>query len=375
MKAKGLFALALASGLIAACGSNATPVGQVTSPSPSATASAIASPTPAPGVCDASHRCLALVTLRGSDSIVVRDITDIDHPKTVGNLGSNIATFVSATELSYSFNGGIVTAPLSGSPRTPVAGAAKGAGGPVWSPDGTAVVYTTERGSYETGDQKLDVHLLRDGADRIVGSTPGLGAGDCQSVMGCGFENWLDVRLAFSPDGEYFSFVAQGFGTSFFYLWSSDGTPIKSDSTHPFTMSAWSAQSLYFRDASGVEAWREGAISTFLPRVQWIKPRPSPAGGSVVYTVRDSAGWGHVRLVDTATRKVRELKAQKSDAAFLTSRYVWYRGERACVAADQCGPHPPFHPDNGKTYIYDLQTGVEYSSIITGVYDVWPHGA
>jgi hypothetical protein len=29
----------------------------------------------------------------------------------------------------------------------------------------------------------------------------------------------------------------------------------------------------------------------------------------------------------------------------------------------------------GKTYIYDLQTGTETESIITQVFDVWPHPA
>ena len=60
---------------------------------------------------------------------------------------------------------------------------------------------------------------------------------------------------------------------------------------------------------------------------------------------------------------------------FLTSRYIWYEGERACVAADVCGSAPGGHPLNGKTYIYDLQTGTETESIITGVADVWPHAA
>ena len=371
MKASLLFALSIAGGLIAACAPSPTPVGQVTSPSPSA----IASAAPALAACDASHRCLALVTLRGSDNILVRDVTDIAHPMTLGNLGSNAASFVSATALEYMLNGSLVTTPLSGSPTTPVAGVPKDAS-PAWSPDRSEGVYLTQRGSYETGDQQLDVHLWRGGTDRVVGTTPGLGMGDCQTITNCGFlSNSLDSRLAFSPDGRFFSFVAQGFGPSFMYVWSSDGTLLKSDKTKPTSMSIWSAQNLYFRDGSGVKAWHDGTISEFLPGVFWIKPSASPAGGKVVYTVRGAGGWGHIYLVDTASGNARELKAQRTDAVFLTSRYIWYRGERACVAADECGPNPPFHPDNGKTYIYDLQTGKEYGSIITGVFDVWPHAA
>lgn len=361
--------------LLTACGPSSNPAAHLTA-SPSAAATA--SPAPDLGVCDATHRCLAIVTLRGSDNVVVRDITDLDHPSTVANLGTITASgrygqtvlqFINARELTYALNGGVVTMPLSGSPKSPVAGAATGAGLVAWSPDGTAVVYATG------GNDKLEVHLLQAGADRIVGSTPGLGIGGCEYIASCTLPNWLDVRLAFSPDGKSFSFVAQGFGASFFRVWSSDGTLVKSIDSQSTTMSAWSGHALYYRDGSGVEAWRPGTSAQFLPGVAWIKPSASPAGGSVVYTTRDSSGWGHIHVVDSATATARELKAQRTDAVFLTSRYIWYRGERACVDADQCGPNPPFHPGNGKAYIYDLQTGTEYESIIANVYDVWPHAA
>src|SRR5205814_3645908 len=182
-------------------------------------------------------------------------------------------------------------------PRTPVAGTADDASDPVWSPDGTAVVYRTVGGSAENGDEHLDVHLLRGGTDRVVGTTPGLGGGGCVLLGSCTLPNWLDSRLGFSPDGKFFSFVAQGFGASFIYVWSSDGTLLTSDKTQTKTMSTWSAQSLYFRDGSGVEAWHDGAISKFLPGVGWIKPSASPAGGMVVYTVRGAGRWGHIYLV------------------------------------------------------------------------------
>ena len=65
----------------------------------------------------------------------------------------------------------------------------------------------------------------------------------------------------------------------------------------------------------------------------------------------------------------------RSEPVFLTSRYIWYQGERDCVPADGCGTNPPFHPASGKTYIYDLQDGTETGSVITSVADVWPHAA
>jgi len=96
--------LAITTLLAAACGSTPAPR-TANAPSPSASpSSATPSPTatPASNPCPPpSNRCLALVTLRGSGSYVVRDITDINHPKTVSNLGAiSGPAFVSGTELS-----------------------------------------------------------------------------------------------------------------------------------------------------------------------------------------------------------------------------------------------------------------------------------
>jgi hypothetical protein len=65
--------------------------------------------------------------------------------------------------------------------------------------------------------------------------------------------------------------------------------------------------------------------------------------------------------------------AGRVEPAFLTARYVWYRGERPCTASDVCASGPVIA--TGKTYLYDLQTGIEYDSVITSVIDVWPHAA
>jgi hypothetical protein len=367
-RAAGWFRLLAVTALMAvACGQANTPAtGNATSPSPTSTAATAPSPTPTPTL------SLALVTLRGGDSYVVRDITDINHPKTVGNLGAVSApVFVSATELSYANDTGLFRVPLSGSPKTLVL---RDGGTGDWSPDGKAVVYTTFN---STGSciGTISVHQLSAGHDQAIGSLPGGGCGDCQTISNCGISNWLDFRLLYSPDGNLISLVTTGFGNSAFRLWSSDGSLLGSSDAQGLTMSAWSGTGLYFRDAKGVEVWRAGTISLFLPGVAWIRPRASSAGGQIVYTMRDSHGWGHVRIVETATGKVRELKAARTDAVFLTARYIWYQGERACVAADICGPTPPIHPLSGKTYIYDLQDGTETESVITSVADVWPHPA
>ena len=358
-------ALTLAALLASACGTSPGPAtGNATSPStPSPTATTASSPCPPP-----SNQCLALVTLRGTSSYVVRDLTDISHPKTVSNLGTISApVFVSATELSYASGSALYRVLLAGSPKTLVT--SQGGAG-TWSPDGSAVLYTTA-----VSPETTTVHQLRAGRDQVLGSVPGGGGGGCESVAGCAIANSLDTRLLYSPDGKFVSLVTTGFSGSSFRVWSADGTLIKASDLRGPTMSAWSGQGLYFRDAKGVEVWRAGAVSTFLPGVTWITPRASPGGGQIVYVARDGSGWGHTFVVNTTTRKVRELKSARSQPVFLTSRYIWYRGERACVGADVCGATPPWHPLSGKSYIYDLQTGTETESIITGVADVWPHGA
>src|SRR4029077_10721389 len=89
--------LAVTALLSAACGSttgNATPrstaeFNSTPNPSPISTSP---SPTSTPSAAQQlqcqvpSNRCLVLVTLKGSDNVVVRDVTDINHPRTVGNL-------------------------------------------------------------------------------------------------------------------------------------------------------------------------------------------------------------------------------------------------------------------------------------------------
>jgi hypothetical protein len=362
MKSAHWFRLLIVAAVLAsACGSANTPAtGSASSPSP--TSLATTTPTPKSTV------SLALVTLRGSDAYLVRDITDIGHPKTVSNLGKIPAPqFVSGTELSYALDSSLYRVPLTGSPKTLVT--SKGGAG-VWSPDGSAVIYSTT-----VSPETTTVHQFKGGRDQVLGSVPGGGGGGCESVAGCAIANSLDFRLLYSPDGTQISLVTTGFSGSSFRVWSSAGKLLKSSDAQGPTMSAWSGSSLFYRDNTGVQVWRDGVISQFLPGVTWIKAQGSPAGGQVVYTARDSTGWGHIYVVDTATKEVREIKSHRSDAVFLTSRYIWYQGERACVAADACGATPPWHPASGKTYIYDLQDGSETESIITGVSDVWPHAA
>ena len=322
----------------------------------------------------ASNRNLALVTLRGGNQLVVRDITDITHPTTVSTLGTmRQPQFVSATDLSddewRKDVDTLIRMPLGGSPKTSVASSCDGIIAFAWSPDGTAAVYLANATDYATYAAS-ELHLVTGGQNRVISSMPFIGGG-CET-QGCADRS--DFRLSYSPDGRFISLV-QSFGGPNFRLWKSDGALLKSNNPGlAYRMSAWSGNSLYFVDANGVAVWRDGVVSSFLPGVFWLRPKGSPAGGKIVYAARDGDGLAHTFVVDTGSGKVRELNKARAQPAFLTSRYVWYQGERSCMPADQCDPSLPVTA-SGKTYIYDLQDGTETESLITSVADVWPHAA
>src|SRR6266545_6281845 len=133
-----LRALAATALLTVACG---TTTGSGTASQTLATPTVASSPTPK-GVCDSAHPCLALVTLRGSNAIVVRDITDISHPTTVSSFQHDWPQFVNGTTLSYVADGtSLFRAPLSGDPKELVAKTTEQFSTDVWSPDGDTAAY------------------------------------------------------------------------------------------------------------------------------------------------------------------------------------------------------------------------------------------
>lgn len=362
--------LAMAALLAAACGS-ANPPATAGGPSPTSSftpsPTAVATPSPTQQVeCPPpSNRCLAVVALRGVNPWVVRDITSITHPKTVSTFMTSPPQFVSGTDLSYSDDSGLFRAPLTGSPRTLVSKSGQGSIFD-WSPGGTTVAYLAQSGS------GLALHLHGAGQDRVIaGSIPAIPVTGCESQF-CG-QDW-DLGLSYSPTGAYISLVESLAGVNAFRLWSSDGKLLISSDSASRSMSVWSGDTFYFPGAKGVDMWRDGVTSSFLPGVTWIRPNASSAGSQIVYASKDAQGWAHTFIVDTTTRQVHELKKARSAPRFLTSRYVWYKGQRACVASDYC-PSGWTVVDSGKTYIYDLQDGTETESVITQVFDVWPHAA
>jgi len=309
------------------------------------------------------------VKLQGGNQIVVRDLTDIEHPMTVGQFDQQslaLGQFVSASEVSYADFPYLIRTPFSGSPAKVAAQTCNGIFAFAWSPDGTAAAYIDD----DRSSDSAYLHVVRGGEDRVVSSMPHWPITGCEAQWAC-----LDsssVRLLYSPDGAYISFV-QWWGGPSLRIWTADGRTLMSVDREAETMSVWSGSTAYWRDSSGVESWRDGHESLALPGVKWIQPSASPAGGAIIYAARDGAGVPRVYRFDTVSGVTTEIAKSRNRPAFLTPRYIWYEEERLCAPGDQCGAAVTM--PTGNTYIYDLQTGTEARSIITAVGDVWPHPA
>jgi hypothetical protein len=243
-----------------------------------------------------------------------------------------------------------------------------------WNPSGTAAAYVTDLAD-GPGSQ---LHLIANGRNQVAAVMPSVPWGvDCSGNCA----DFADSRLLYSQNGSYVSLV-QNWGGPILRIWTSEGKLLKSvdgggiaASKLP-TMSVWSGNTLYYRDSKGVEAWTAGVEKTVLPGVSWIRPTASAVGGSIVYEVRDAAGTPNVFLLDTATGTAGLLAGSRSEPAFLTGRYIWWREERPCRSSDSYPCGSVFTSvQTGRTFVYDLQDQTETESLIDAVFDVWPHPA
>jgi hypothetical protein len=233
-----------------------------------------------------------------------------------------------------------------------------------WNNTGDYLTYVVEVPGSQPS--RFEWHLVGHGADRVLGYAPAWCHCD-----GEGPADNYSLYAQFSPDGKYVSWVESGVGQSAFQIRKLNGTLVGSEAAG--LMPVWSGGNLYFRDSLGVERWQSGAIKLILPGVSWIRPQASPAGSQIAYWERARDGLGRVFVLDTATGKARQISVQpRTEPAFLSPRFIWYEGERACAPADRCVFLKTI--PTGVTYIYDLQDGTESVSAIAAVYDVWPHG-
>lgn len=401
MKVGALLAIAIG---LAACGGAAPVAYRSSTPGATATSSPISSspaavppaspltmptpipqgdaPKPIPFTCTSPIRArasLALVTLNGSTDVVVRDITDLAHPVTrcafkscfqsCDSFGPDSIRFLDRTHVSYKVNDGrggnaIYVADLAArtsslylwlKPEGTIDAFA-------WKPDRSALAYLAPT------DTAVALHELSAGGDRIVATVPQLPGVGCEQQ--CAGQDTWEVSLAYSPDGTQLS-LSESVVHYVFRVWTADGRLLEQNDTQARWMPVWAGNGLFFNAPGGVAVWRDRTIAPFLSGTVWIRPNASADGTEIVYGTRDSSGWVHSVIAEVSTGKTFELGRGRSEPVFLTSRYIWYAGDRACVPADNCAAFPT--TASGTTYIYDLLNRNEAVSIITGVADVWPH--
>jgi hypothetical protein len=330
-----------------------------------------------------SDRNLVLGRLEGSTATVVRDITDIAHPTNTAIIqlastspdpwGPWKPAFVGGTEVADGTGTSLSVVTLPSAQRTTIY-----QGCPYsivtfgWSPSGDYLTYVREI-NFPAGSPQFEWHLVGRGADRLLATT----AAWCH-CDGEGPADNYSLASGFSPDGNYVLLVESGVGTG---AAASVGIQVRNLNgdlvvTETYAgMPVWSGGDLYFRNSSGVLKWHTGTTTMLLSGVQWIRPNSSPAGGKIVYWARAADGLGRVYLLDLTSGTTRELSTEpRMEPVFLSSRYIWYEGERACTDADTKCVFQHTMP-TGITYVYDLGDGTELQSAIAAAYDVWPHGA
>jgi hypothetical protein len=141
-------------------------------------------------------------------------------------------------------------------------------------------------------------------------------------------------------------------------------------------MATWAATGarLFFRTLAGVESWDpKSGVQVVVPGLAWIRPWASADGLRIVYTAADGTGnhqVGYLRLADRPITGLVLTYPPRTDAAFLNSTLIWYAEESPCSQVS-CGIGGPRL--TGRTFLHDLVTGTERTSIDTAVFDSWPH--
>jgi dipeptidyl aminopeptidase/acylaminoacyl peptidase len=362
-----------------------TPVSRPSlAPFPSPTPGGPATPAPVPVVCQsqvpAGHQ-VALVSLRGIQGVVVRDVTDINHPVTRCSFqGGAYFRFVSSSRVSYivtssgdvGASGALYMVDLNQSTTSLVRAWSSGAYGSwiyAWSPDAQKLTYLS---SDSTG---VAWHLLSAAGDKVLAS---LGI---SPPRGVNLDN-DDIMVGFSADGQYVA-VESTFTTQKGGGATAPAIQIVrlSDLKQVYqradgTMAAWGATGarFYFRTTGGVQVWEAtGKVQIVNPGLQWIRPWPSADGVHITFSSLNPQGNHVVGILDTGGGPVAQATAEpRANPGFLTSTLIWYAGETRCTTTTPCGLGGPAL--TGNTYLYDI-AGVESGSIDTAFFDSWPHNA
>ncbi len=321
-----------------------------------------------------------LVTLQKVSGVVVRDITDINHPANRCSFGGgSYFKFYNATHVSYivmssgdlGAAGALYLANLANGTTSLVRAWTNGGFDSwiySWSPDGKELTYLSSDNS------GLQWHLLSAAGDKVLSNLGSVAPRNVNSDSD-------DTMVGFSGDGQYVAVettitAAKGGATS-------PAPPIQvnrvSDGGIAYsrtdgTMAAWAGAGarLYFRTASGVQYWSPTGGVISVNADQWIHPVASPDGSRMAFSLLN-AQQNHVgNVLDLTAGTTKPLSSSpRVGSAFLNASLVWAAGESICTTATPCGLGGP--PLSGKTYVYDLGSDVETGSIDTAFFDSWPH--
>ena len=321
---------------------------------------------------------LALLTLRGTAGVIVRDISDLSNPLSRcvvhGGTGANFFRFMDWSHISYIVtsadgSGALYLTDLLTRKSSLVRAWTDEASMYwlyAWSPDARTLSYVS---SNSTG---VEWHVLSAAGDVTLsrfGPIPGRGINPDSD----------DAMTGFSADGQYVA-LEHTFGGAgataapFQIVRLSDHKVVYSRKDG--SMAAWAGAGarLYFRTLAGVESWDPKAgVQVVVPGLAWIHPWSSADGLRIVYNAADGTGNHHVGYLRLADRPLagNVLSFQpRTGAAFLNSTLVWYGEESACSKV-ACGIGGP--PLTGRTFLRDLVTGTERVSIDTAIFDSWPH--
>jgi hypothetical protein len=306
---------------------------------------------------------LVIGTITGDPTIVVRDIQDPANAKTLCKFDSTATSpqFVSATQVAYVTSGTqIVKADLTTGATSVIAsfGAGFGSGQYSASPDGRSLTYIDGNAW----------HLVSPSGNKVLTTLP--------AVPSRGLNpDEDDSFLSYSPDGQYIALVqtlhvgGSGQTAPDQVRKASDGSLVYS--TSGMTMGVWASipSRLFFRDAAGsMKRWDPSTGLSPMLSLHWIRPKASPDGRWIGYTVRTSSGLGQIGLYSVQANSASNISPPgRSGVRFLTNDLVFYIGEAACTSC-LGGPSP-----TGVTFIYEIAGATEVVARLSGVQDAWPH--
>jgi hypothetical protein len=303
---------------------------------------------------------LVLAEIGGSSPVVVvRDVVDPNHGRTLCTLPPGAPRFVSATKVALWSPGDIWILDLVSGSSTQLLSYVHNDGPVVtldWSTSGELFAY-----GRETSDgQSIVFHLLDAGVDRVLATVTG-------KPIGVGA-----ARIEFSPDDQYVAFgvagsVSTGDGAAV-QVRRPDGTLVFSSGGTSQLTWAGEAPKLYFQGTSAVETWDPAHGPQTTPVSSWLFPIRSPGGRWLAYGA-PAAYPGKTEVMDTRDGTQRSIPTAQ-EVAWVTSSLIRYTDFVSCQTPGPGEGGPP--KCITQEVIYDMSDGTKSATGLGHVFGTWP---